>query len=82
MKQAQRNYYYLLTREHDGRWSVQFGDYKKEFVEAERTDQYLWRYRHDELRYPSKDIKIVRGLPTQAWIKQYLLELNSKELAS
>lgn len=75
--QAPRPYYYILAREPHG-WTVQFGDYDRKVVAQELEDSYVWRYRHDELRWPRKDLEIFKCSDLQANIVAILEERNSK----
>lgn len=78
-QQAPRPYYYLLCREPDGIWTNQFGDSDRNVVEQERIDTYLARWRGDDMRYVSKDTKIIRGVLNRDWINKYLEKVNSLE---
>lgn len=78
-QQAERNYYHLITRDDNGIWSPQFGDFNRDVVEQERLDTYLARYPNDELRWTSKNIKIVRGKNSSDWIKGYIRVLHHEE---
>lgn len=62
-------YYTLLTRELDGLWYPQFGDFRRECVEQEANDTYARDYR-------SRDRKIIKTGRSQKEIAAKILSLN------
>lgn len=66
-----KQYYSLLVRE-AGRWAVQFGDYDKEIVNAERDD-----YRDGSQGIKAKDMRVVATKGTQAAIDAEVARLNA-----
>jgi hypothetical protein len=64
-----RTYFTLCTREADGVWSPQFGDYDKDCVRFE-LDDYA---QHD---YKRKDLRIVTSYDDQASINTAVAALN------
>lgn len=77
MASKSRTYHHLLTREDDGKWYPQFGDYDKECVKQERLDTYLSEYKGDG-KYKAKDIKIVTLADGQQALLEYLSDINAE----
>lgn len=66
-------YYWLLTRESDGKWSPQFGDYVRRVVHDEARDTY----RRD---YKARDILVIKAPDdTQAALAVIISEMNAKD---
>lgn len=66
-----RKYFSLLQRI-DDQWTIQFGDYDRSIVEAERDD-----YRHGSQSIKARDLKIISSGGTQAAINAAVAKLNA-----
>lgn len=70
--------YYTLVQRIDGRWSIQFGDYDRETVAAERED-YKCHYDCGEM-IRVKDLKIIKTASAhQRLIDAAVAKLNDAE---
>ncbi len=65
-----RKYYSLLTKAEDGRWYVQFGDYKKSVVAEERDSMVS--------KIARKDTRIITTGSKQSYINAAVAALNAE----
>lgn len=74
-------YWMLYTREANGQWYPQFGDYSRRVVDDERRDSYQrqrgYGYEGDG-KYAARDIKVIAFAepPTQAQLMAVAATLN------
>lgn len=65
-----RTYHWLLSRDFDGDWTIEFGDYDKSVVRDERDD-----YRDHGFKL--KDLRIHEGPPNDKYIQGFVAKLNA-----
>lgn len=71
-----KRYFSLLTKEPDGQWAPQFGDYDRETVAEEMES-----YREDSGWPEGTKFRILSSGDTQAAINEAVAKLNAKESA-